>query len=134
MRVRVWWVVGTLKTLQGDISDVLGGYMAFVPCPDGVLPITTSASSLSVAFARLGAGPKAAAGIVSEDDEFRLVDRFRNSNAFLSLDVPSIVVVDASTLFFRLGQTWPKVRGCGAADLKQGNGAPRGTRTYTRQL
>lgn len=77
--------------------------MALVHSPDGVLPHTTSASPLGVAFARRGAGPKAAAGIVSEDDEFRLVDRFRNSDAFLSLNVPSIVVVDASTLFFCLG-------------------------------
>ena len=109
--MRVWWVVGTLKTVRGHINDVQGSYTILARFPDGVLPHTMSASPLGVVSARSGARSKVEAGIVSEDDEFWAVDRFRISDALLSLDVFSIVVVDASTSFFGFRWTWPKVRG-----------------------
>ena len=108
--MRVWWVVGTLKTLRGHISDVHGSYTILARFPDGVFPHTMSSSPLGVVSARSGARSKVEAGIVSEDDEFWVVDRFRISDAFLSLDVFSIAVVDASTFFFGFRWTWPKVR------------------------
>ena len=99
MSVRVWWVVGTLKPVQRHISDVQSRYTVLARSLDGALPHTTSASSLGVASACCGVRSKVEAGIVSDDDELWPVDRFRSSDAFLSLNAASIVAVDASTSF-----------------------------------
>ena len=97
--VSVWWVVGTSKPVRRYISKIQGSYTVLARYPDGVLPHTTSALPLGVVSARCGARSKVEAGIVSDDDELWAVDRFRTPDAFLSLNVASIVAVDASTSF-----------------------------------
>lgn len=90
--------MGTLKAGGLHFSILQNGYMTFVRSPAGVLPHTTSTLLLGVV-----AAAEAATWTVSED-ELWAIDRFRSSDALLSLLSLfrlSIVTVDASTAGFQ---------------------------------